>query len=96
MEILTIRSSYLRNGEHNQFQSEFKELIEKFTPEVLGIEPLYATYLPLYNNEFEALNVIIKNDKSDLLSDSDIERDTTFGGMRDFIKSHTELFNSDK
>jgi hypothetical protein len=87
MEIEKFNYNNLRNGEHNQFQTEIKELIEKYTPEALGIAPLYATYLPLYNNECEALNVITKNDKSELLANADIERDTTVDGFSEFIKS---------
>src|SRR5574344_1466082 len=87
MEIEKFNYNNLRNGEHTQFQTSFKELVEKYSYIATIVAPLYATYLSHYNNEFEALNVIIKNDKSDLLSDSDVERDTTFGGMRDFIKS---------
>ena len=87
MEIEKFNYNNLRNGEHIQFQTGFKELVEKYSSIATIVAPLLATYLSHYNNEFEALNVIMKSDKSDLLSDSDIERDTTFGGMRDFIKS---------
>ena len=51
MEIRTLRKSKLRNEEHFQNQTEFKDLIIKFTPALLGIVNEYAAYEPLHAAE---------------------------------------------
>jgi len=92
MKIQTFRIMHLRNNEHFQFQTGFKELIELFTAIGLKIETLFSMYLLLYIKENEAFNVIRKSQLSDDLVDADIVRDNTFKGMSKYIESATRHF----
>lgn len=96
MKIMNVKSEKLRNEEHFQFQSEFKELVERFTPVTLGIETAFAAYLPLYANEAEALDVIRKSAVTDEIANADHLRDTTFRGMCDTVKGATNHFTPTK
>jgi hypothetical protein len=96
MKIMNVKSEKLRNEEHFQFQSEFKGLVERFTPATLGIEATFAAYLPLYANEAEALDVIRKSAVTDEIDNADHLRDTTFRGMCDTVKGATNHFTPTK
>jgi hypothetical protein len=87
MEFLDFSFSKLRNEEHFQFQTGFKELVIKSTPAVLGIETQFSAYLPFYDNESEALDFIRKSDITDALIDYDAVRDNTYRGFSDYVKS---------
>src|SRR5665647_253784 len=87
MNILDFSLSRLQNEEHFKYQTGFKELIIKLTPAALGIEPQFSAYLPLYDNECDAINFIRKSDITDALTDNDAVRDYTYRGFADFIKS---------
>jgi len=87
MNILDFSLSRLQNEEHFKYQTGFKELIIKLTPAALGIEPQFSAYLPLYDNECDAINFIRKSDITDALTDSDADRDYTYRGFADYIKS---------
>jgi len=87
MNILDFSLSRLQNEEHFKYQTGFKELIIKLTPAALGIEPQFLAYLPLYDNECDAIDYVRKSDITDALTDSDAVRDNTYRGFADFIKS---------
>ena len=92
MKIMKVKSEKLRNEEHFQFQTEFKDLVDSFTPVTLGIETAYAAYLPLYANEAEALDVIRKSAVTDEIADADHLRDLTYRGLCDTVKGATKHF----
>lgn len=92
MEILSINSVKLQNEEHFKFQTDFRGLVETFTPATLGIEALYTAYLPFYINESEAIDVIRKSLVTDDLAIADVQRDTTFRGLLGTVKSATNHF----
>lgn len=92
MQIQNVKLTNLRNEEHFQFQSEFNDLVVQYTPEMLGIEAAYLTYLPLYSNEAEALNVIRKSAVTNEIGDADNKRDNTYRGFCDTIKGATRHF----
>ena len=92
MKITAIDNTKLRNEEHYQFQTDFKGLVEKNTPAALGIAVQFTAYLPLYDNEGEALNVIRRSAVTDDLSDADILRDSTFRGVTDAVKAALEAY----
>lgn len=94
MKILILRSSKLRNDEHFQFQTEFKELVEKYTPGTLNIEAAWAVFQPLYVNEGEALNVIRKSSVTDELADADQYRDSLYRGLNDTVKGATNHYDA--
>jgi len=94
MKVKRVDFSKLRNNEHFQCQTEFKTLVEEFTPVKLKIVPLYAgSYLPLYEAEDEAIVKIIKNTFSDQRSDADRQRDQTFRGAVDTLNAGLNHFD---
>lgn len=92
MQIEKLKAEKLRNEEHFQFQTEFNDLVIRFTPETLGIEFAYAAYEPLYLNENTALDVIRKSDLTPEISTADHTRDTTNRGFCDIIKGAQNHF----
>lgn len=92
MEILSINSVKLQNEEHFKFQTDFRGLVESFTPATLGIETLYPAYLPFYFNESEAIDVIRKNLVTNDLAIADTLRDRTYRGLVGTVKSATNHF----
>ena len=93
MKIQVIRSSKLRNEEHFQFQTEFKGLVEEYTPETLDISAVWAVYLPLYADESEALDVIRKSAVTGELAEADHARDSLFRGLCNTVKGAAGHFN---
>lgn len=93
MEILYFSLSKLRNEEHFQFHTEFRDLIIEATPEALGIETQYPDYDLLYANENEALAFVKKNDITNDLYESDSKRDDTYRGLAATIKAGGYHFN---
>lgn len=92
--IKRIGFNYLRNNEHFQFQTEFKALVEEFNAQTLKIETLFVqTYLPLYNDEDEALVKIVKNSFSEARSEADRQRDSIFRGLDDSVKAALNHFD---
>lgn len=96
MQILNVKLGNLRNEEHFGFNTEVNDLITLFTAAALGIEIRYAEYLPLYNNEAEAIDVIRKSAKTSKLSDADHKRDGTNTGLGFVIEGYTYHFNDKK
>lgn len=85
----------LRNEEHFQFFTSFRDLVLVTNPSSLKIEALFTSFLPLYANELESLNIIRKSSISDDLVDADDERDSVFRGLCDAVKSAINHFNAD-
>lgn len=96
MEILDFSLSLLRNEEHHEFHAGFFELVNRFGVEPLGIPTLFPPYSQLFSAEGETLNFIRKNDITDDVVESDVERDTTLRGFNATIKSACNHFNADK
>lgn len=95
MNISKIKISRLRNGEHVQFNTEVDELIAAKTPAALGIEAQYAIYKPLFDNEYEAFDIIRKSAVTEELETADVLRDSIFSGMKGAVKSALNHFNAD-
>jgi len=55
MKIQSFKTHNLRNNEHFQFHTEFRDLVSTHGAENLKIKPLYDAYLPLYGRVDEAL-----------------------------------------
>lgn len=81
MKIKKLNFLLLRNNEHFQFFTEFKELVEETSPETLKIAPLFAAWLSLYAQEDEAFKKIMKSAFTADLHVADQKRDETFRGM---------------
>ena len=95
MKIKDFSLSRLRNEEHFQFFSSFRDLVMMFTVLALNIELLFNLFLASLANELAALDLIRKNAISDDLIDADDERDSVFRGMSDAVKSALNHFNVD-
>lgn len=95
MKIKEFALSRLRNEEHFQFLTSFRDLVEVSNPVNLKIEVLFGTFPPAYANELEALNIIRKNAISDDLIEADDVRDNVFRGMCDAVKSSLNHFNAE-
>lgn len=93
MKIQKIHLINLRNEEHYQFQTDFKGLVDRYTPAALGIEVAYAVYLVLYGDEGTALDMIRKSAVTEKITEADLLRDFTFRGLRDAIKAAGNHFN---
>jgi len=95
MKITDFSFIRLRNEEHFQFFTSFRDLVLVFTLAVLKIELLFNLFLAAYANEMAALDVVRKNAISDDLVEADDERDSIFRGMSDAVKSALNHFNAD-
>jgi hypothetical protein len=95
MKIKKIRLSHLRNDEHFQFGTEFKDLVNTTTPEALNIRAQFDNYLPLYAQEDEVLKKIMKSVFTEYIQAADHKRDRTFRGMADAAASALKHFNPD-
>lgn len=85
----------LRNEEHFQFFTSFRDLVLVSTPTALKIEALFSQFQAAYINELAALDVVRKNAISDDLVEADNNRDSVFRGMCDAVKSALNHFNAD-
>ena len=83
LKIKTIRNSYLRNNEHFQFNTEFRDLVVAETAEKLKITTPFDNYIICYNNEDVALQKITKSATTEQIDAADKLRDPTFRGMVD-------------
>ncbi|MCX6232869.1 MAG: DUF6261 family protein [Bacteroidetes bacterium] len=92
MKINNIHLVSLRNAEHYQFQTEFKNLVEKSTALALGIDARFQNYLSKYTEESEALVYITKNSQTDALVNADSHRDQIFRGLCDTVKAACNHF----
>jgi len=81
MEIHDIQKIRLRNDEHFQFNTEFRDLIVREGAETLKIAPLFATYLTLYNIEDEGVKKISKSVWTAQIHEADKARDEIYTGM---------------
>ena len=92
MKIKKIDTSRLRNDEHFQFSTEFRDAVVRFGAAALKIEAQFAAYLPLYNQEDEALKKIMKSAITAEIQAADRYRDNIFRGMVDANKSALNHF----
>ncbi len=95
IKIKKTNQNNLRNYEHFQFQTEFKDLVELFTPEALGVGTLFEKYLLLYAQEGGCLRKIEKSATTEELENADHARDVTFRGFADTVKTALKHFNED-
>ena len=96
MKCKRFRIENLRNEEWFQFYTEFKTIVEQYTPQALDIEQLFTQFVALYDNVDEALEVIRKSASTEQLADADAGRDSVFRGFADAVKSAGNHFDSDK
>lgn len=96
MKILSFAVSRLRNAEHFQFMTEFKELVERFGVSVLKIAKLFTVFLQLFEKEDECQIVVQKSAYTEKIIKADQLRDGTFRGLCDAVNSALNHFDADK
>jgi hypothetical protein len=95
MEILNQDLYSLRNEAHFQFQTEFCDTVVASNPETLKIKSEFDAYLPLYRQEEEALNKIMKSAITEDIWAADKGRDFTFRGLAGTNRSAQNHFNAE-
>lgn len=95
MKISDFSLSRLRNEEHLQFHTSFKNLVLLTTAAALKIDLLFSTYLTLFANEELALDKVGKSSITDELADADTARDDLFRGLADAVKSARNHFRAE-
>jgi hypothetical protein len=86
MKISRVHLVNLRNDEHFQYHTEFKDLITKHNADALKISAQFAPYLTLYEKEDEGIKKIRKSALTAEIHDADKARDAIWHGM---IKTNT-------
>jgi hypothetical protein len=93
MKIATFKLSHLRNEEHYQFMTEFRDSMSQFNAQTLGIAEGIARFETLYTQELEALQVIRKSATTEQLATADAERDKLFRGFDDTARGMLNHFD---
>jgi hypothetical protein len=92
MKISKIHLTSLRNDAHFQYCVEFRELVAKFNPETLKLNPLFDEFPALLDREDEALKKINKSAITEKIQEADVARDETFSGMAELNKAMCKHF----
>ena len=95
MKISDFRLVRLRNEEHFQFHTSFKDLVLSVTALALKIETQFSTYLAVFANEGIALDKVRKSSITDNLADADTVRDDLYRGLADAVKSARNHFRAE-
>ncbi|MDR1553515.1 MAG: DUF6261 family protein [Prevotellaceae bacterium] len=94
--IIRVRFEYLRNEVHVAYNNTFSALVDKYTPEALGISTQYNEYQRLFADEVSVLDVIRKSELTTEIDEQDHVRDKIFRGFADAVKSALNHFNAEK
>jgi hypothetical protein len=93
MKITTIYMAHLRNYEHFQYHTEFKDLLTQHGAEALKIQPQFEAYLALYDKEDEGIKKINKSALTAEIHDADRARDAVWAiiiKINDVVRKHFE------
>ena len=81
MKITKIDLRTLRNDEHFQFHTEFRDLVMTTGLDALNIQTQFDVYRSLFEQEDEALKKIMKSAITEDIQEADRVRDNTFAGI---------------
>ena len=96
MKIEEIHFSRMRNDEHFQFMTEFKNAVAKYGGATgLRIQFYYNSFLNLYAQEDEAFKKIVKSAITEEIQTADQYRDRIFRGTADTVKTALNHFSED-
>ncbi|MDR0573311.1 MAG: DUF6261 family protein [Tannerella sp.] len=87
MKIKRIKLNRLRNDEWFNFFTEFKSFVMQSTPAALDIEALFNTFVALYTQADESLEVLRKSSYTAEIVHLDSLRDRTYRGLVEAIRS---------
>jgi hypothetical protein len=93
MKIENIRTVHLRNDEHFQLHTEFRDLVIAHGAEALKVKPQFQAYLRLYDREDEALKKIVKSEFTAKIHEADKARDDIYIGMEEMAIAAQRHFN---
>ncbi|MDR3133998.1 MAG: DUF6261 family protein [Prevotellaceae bacterium] len=94
--LIRFRYEHLRNETHVELHRNFNALVDQFSAETLGIDPLYAVYKPWYDEEVTALDVIRKSWLTGEMKKGDRERGLLYRGFAGQVKSYRYHFDADR
>ena len=87
MKIIRFAISRMRNAEHFQYMTEFKDLFAIFTPPALKIVKFFVIFMELFKKEDECLIVLQKSEYTEQMSDEDLRRDSILRILRALINA---------
>ena len=93
--IANIRLTALKNELHVQFHKSSISLVTLVGLEKLPFVSLFNLYKAAFNNESEALLIIVKSEYTPQIAEQDSKRDNLFRGFVDIIKGYRNHFNSE-
>jgi len=85
----------LRNDEHFQFHTEFRDAVNRYGAGNMKIDDQFAAYLPLYADEDEAYKKILKSALTAEIQSADAYRDRIFSGMCNVNRAALKHFRDD-
>ena len=95
MKISKLYFGKLRNAEHFQFFTEFRDLVNLFGADPLKVQKFFTSFLSLFAVEDECLMVLQKSGYTEQMADADTRRDSTFRGLADTVNAALKHFNPD-
>jgi len=95
MIIENVRKLLLRNNEHFQFNTEFRDLVVEHGAESLKVAAHFAIYLSAYNKEDEGLKRIVKSLYTEKIREADKARDEIFSGMAEIAAASLKHYAPD-
>jgi hypothetical protein len=93
MKIDRIDKTRLRNDEHFQFHTEFRDLVAKEGAQNIKAEAQFAAYLPLYAKEDEGIKRVSKSIFTAKIHEADKARDDICTGMMEINEASTKHYS---
>jgi hypothetical protein len=93
MKISTMNLRHLRNDEHFQYHSEFRDLITKHSAQALKIQPQFEEYLALYSKLDDGIKKVKKSALTAEIHNADKARDDMWGvivKINDAVRKHAD------
>ncbi|MDR2810342.1 MAG: DUF6261 family protein [Tannerellaceae bacterium] len=87
MKTLRIRLKSLRNEEWFNLHFDLKAMVERYTPNAIGLKDLFDSFLPLYSKADEVLQTIRKSVYTLDMEGADKKRVDIFTGFFGVVKS---------
>ena len=96
MEIIKLKTSSLRNGDHYQYHFEVHDLLKDAHPEDLGIQEEFEQYGLLLSSEDLVLKKILADEWTALMAEGDFARGEIYRGMVLVVKGYRKNPVADK
>ena len=95
MKILRLYFGKLRNAEHFQFFTEFRDLVNQFGAAALKILKFFTELLKRFDVLDESLVILQKSGYTEQMDIADKRRDSTFRGLVDTLNAALNHFNAE-